>query len=476
MTNIRGLQLRAIALPIGVAALSMAALAWYRLMWIPGQETYLNERNLRALYTTAAQIKAKVENFDLAIDHAIESSENIAAVHRYVPLLAPELRVIGEGEGERVIPTADASDPPRIAIERDEGRTVMFLAYERGNKELYAKADLEAAVRPFLATRSEFDAVFIADRRGQVIVPPSTPGLALAHLDELSETGRRDSRDASKGDAGLTFENLRGATTVSDVTFGATAYKLYVHPIQLSLKARKDDLAAKPKDVGTAQDEQEEWALCGLARADRFRAASSALVTTYWLWLGLGLASVVLAIPVLKLRVLSPRERLRSADGVIVAGTAVIVIALTAFALLDARYFGWIVPSERDAQLEALGTRIVGNFRSETAAIDDQMTAFDPDTRDPHKNKNFWIQELNYGTDTVLPELRRRLDTQDVKNPCKPEWACRDALLGRMSSPDDRQTLLHPMLSLDDRQALPYPLHRRAPRSVARLAGHGMAR
>jgi hypothetical protein len=475
MANIRGLQLRAIALPIGVAALSIAALAWYRFMWIPGQETYLNERNLRALQTTAKQIKTKVENFDLAIDHTFESTHDgdqyLAVVKRNLPLLAPELTIIENAEGQKLIPAAEASDPPRIAIERDEGRTVMFLAYQRENRTFYAKADLEDAVRSFLAMPSEFEAVFIVNRRGQVIVPPSTPGLALASLEGLSEIGRSGSPDASNGDAGLTFEKRRGATSVMDVIIGATAYKLYVDPVQLSLKAQTAATPARPKrgekvedNAGSdAADEQEEWGICGLARADRFRAASSALVTTYWIWLGLGLASVVLAIPILKLHVLNPRERLRSVDGVIITGASVIVIGLSAFALLDARYFGWVVPSEGDTQLEEVGQWIVANFGDETRAIDSQMRAFDSD-----RDKGFWIRELNYRPDRVLPELRRELEpvsdkgapqlTQDVSNPCKPEWACRDALLrrvylARMKFGDEKSL----PYSYFDKTSFPYP-------------------
>jgi hypothetical protein len=50
--TIRGVRLRAVLLPLGVAVLSIAALGW------------------RILRTRGAQLKAKVDNFDRAIDHA----------------------------------------------------------------------------------------------------------------------------------------------------------------------------------------------------------------------------------------------------------------------------------------------------------------------------------------------------------------------------------------------------------------------
>ena len=77
--TIRAVRLRAVLLPLGVAFLSIAALGWYGLVRIPAQERYLNERNLRILRTRGAQLKAKVDNFDRAIDHALESyhAENV---------------------------------------------------------------------------------------------------------------------------------------------------------------------------------------------------------------------------------------------------------------------------------------------------------------------------------------------------------------------------------------------------------------
>jgi hypothetical protein len=71
--NLRSLRLRAVGPPLAVAAICAAALFWFDRIWIPAQQQYLNERNLRALRTISTQFKAKVDNFDQAIDHAIDS-------------------------------------------------------------------------------------------------------------------------------------------------------------------------------------------------------------------------------------------------------------------------------------------------------------------------------------------------------------------------------------------------------------------
>ena len=69
--TLRGFQLRVVLIPLTVAAALVAAIMWYRLFWIPGQQQYLNERNARILRTIAVQISSKVDNFDQGLDNAI---------------------------------------------------------------------------------------------------------------------------------------------------------------------------------------------------------------------------------------------------------------------------------------------------------------------------------------------------------------------------------------------------------------------
>ena len=63
--NFFGNRIRAILLPLLVALLCIAGLGWYQLVRTPARQTYLNERNLRALRTRSAQIKKqRSSNFD----------------------------------------------------------------------------------------------------------------------------------------------------------------------------------------------------------------------------------------------------------------------------------------------------------------------------------------------------------------------------------------------------------------------------
>src|SRR5882724_1699650 len=108
--TIRGIQLRAVLIPVGVAVFSIAALTWYGFAYIPSQQRYLNERNIRLLRIIAAQIQSKANNFDQAMDNAVESfringrpinpanEQDRGYFRQYVKGFAPELDVLDKTE------------------------------------------------------------------------------------------------------------------------------------------------------------------------------------------------------------------------------------------------------------------------------------------------------------------------------------------------------------------------------------------
>jgi hypothetical protein len=115
----RGSHLRGVLLPLSVAVVAIAALVWYDLVWIPAQQQYFDERNLRLLRTMSAQIKASVDNFDQAIDHAIESGWSgveepgqSVEFREYVKAYAPNLEILADDDH------SDGSD----LVRRNPGR------------------------------------------------------------------------------------------------------------------------------------------------------------------------------------------------------------------------------------------------------------------------------------------------------------------------------------------------------------------
>src|SRR5262245_29660145 len=239
----RAFRLRAILFPLGVAIASIALVAWYGLVKIPAQQRYITDRNLRLLKTKAAQIKAKVDNFDVSIDNALDfypqegrdAATYARDLQRYMRF-ASGLEILAEDDSDAAkAMRAEASDPPRVIVRRDEGRSFLYLGYNHDGKIVVARADIEKAVAPFLSG-SEFDALVLVTRNGSVIAQQSSAGLELVHVDGLRATKAAPGPAGDpKGAAAPTlFESIRKSTAVENVILGNAEYQLYVQPLPLS--------------------------------------------------------------------------------------------------------------------------------------------------------------------------------------------------------------------------------------------------
>ena len=314
---------RSALLPACVALVAIAGLAWSDPVRIPAQQRYLNERNLRLLRTFGAQIKSKVDNFDLSLDHALDTVGDVTPdeFKDYVKLWAPELEIrqFSRGKVSEDKPTKlehdlfqHASDPPRITIQRDEGTNFLYIGYKRDTTKVVAKADLGQVIGPFISSMSEFDAVLLTDRLGRVIAQKSSAGIEVAHVDRLKPAtpAPAQSKDNPTEPATL-FESLRVSSNVEDVILGDVPYKFYIQPIQLSLASfgsstvpaeqkKQRTLVTSPKS-GRSVD----WCAPTISgRATRCRYTSVLLFVA-------ALVAVCLMIPQLKPHLMNPRERLR---------------------------------------------------------------------------------------------------------------------------------------------------------------------
>jgi hypothetical protein len=253
----RAIHLRAILLPLGVAVASITAVAWYGLVKIPAQQRYITDRNLRLLKTKSAQIKSKVDNFDLSIDHALEffprspvalkdkhqereqEREYAAQFQEYVSEFAPGLEILDEYESEFELAMRNrASDPPRVVIHRDEGKNSLYLGYKHAGATIVARSDIEQVLSPFLSTGTEFDALVLVTRDGRVIAQQSSSGLELVHVDALRDSNQRPAAaGGQRPDAVGVFESLRASSNIANVILGNAEYQMYIQPVQLSLTA-----------------------------------------------------------------------------------------------------------------------------------------------------------------------------------------------------------------------------------------------
>ena len=424
---IRGIPLRAVLIPVCVAVLSVAGLAWYGFVKIPSQQRYLNEQNIRLLRTTSAQIQGKVNNFDQAIDHALESfdfphntrkgqlySDDFKA---YVRLFVNDLDIVDGIAAREVCEKGGKelySDPPRVKIEVDEGTHYLDLCYEHGSHKISAKADIEHVVAGYLSARTEFDTVALVDSRARVITQYPVSELKMSRLDRLTiasggatlslpkESGARQNDTPPN-----VMESLRATGNIEDVTIAGADYRLYVQPVQLSLKSESGD-------------DSEEWALCGLVRIDHFRSASSAISSTYWLLMIAALVVLCATIPLLKLHALNARERFHQRDGVFVAISTFVFAGLLTFALFDIYYFGYAFTTDIDRQLQDLATEIQKHFAAEVAEARKELDKLRPGMIADASH------ETMRGKDGTKPRI---VFEKEKLLRCEPQLACKQDVL-----------------------------------------------
>ncbi len=266
---------------------------------------------------------------------------------------------------------AGADDPPRMQIERDEGRHYLYLGAKQDEGDsivrVVARSDLEALVAPFLDASQEFAAVLLTTEKGEVLVQKSPLGLTLARLDGVINS--RVARDANSQP--VKFDSLSTFSNTMLVTIGEVDYKLYMQPVPLSL------LSMKKSDGDGDGRKAEQWVLCGLVRADRFKADSSSLPYTTLLWFSGFLAALALAIPFVKLKALHARERLRASDVGWVTATTFAAIGLLTLGVLDIIAFGSRFGHAVDERLRAVAVNLARNVTLEVDAINKQGETFE---------------------------------------------------------------------------------------------------
>ncbi len=174
-----------------------------------------------------------------------------------------------------------------------------------------------------------------------------------------STTSQKPSEDA--GRQGL------GVSAVSETEVASGEYKLLVQPIQLTV-ARSD----------SKTNQGYKLTVCGLVRSSTFSDKTFSFPYSLLLGFILVVLLTALSVPLIKLKLLGPKDDLRKADVVRTAGSAFLGIALLTLTLLDGH--GYLtLEGQLDDQLALLATDIDRNLRSELAGVADELDALNLD-------------------------------------------------------------------------------------------------
>jgi hypothetical protein len=255
-----------------------------------------------------------------------------------------------------------------LSVQPDQGSYWLYFQYgggtAAGSSGIGGKSEINKLFDPFVARfvideldqteQRLFDEVLVAEQEtGIVIFEDGPSNLTIVSLDTL-ENGEGEKLGLKLADQ---------SSSLTDVVLGGDNYKLFLQPVRLTLDSSEDD-----KDQGV------RWVVCGLTRSDHLRDETYAVSYTVLIIFVFAVLLSALSWPLLKLKLMGPKDRLRRADLALTFVCAMMGTALLTFLLLDQ---GMYIALEKvlDDQLKELSAGIRKNFRDEIGSALAQLNS-----------------------------------------------------------------------------------------------------
>jgi hypothetical protein len=188
------------------------------------------------------------------------------------------------------------------------------------------KLDTAAIFPALFDSKEAFDGVLLARRSGEVVYQYRVPELGITHLSLLAaKGGSGDSRKPGAESGEEKTPSFASAASFRDVEIGGREYKLFVEPISLPVGSRF-----------AGGNVREPWLLCGLVSKDKFVYKSLAISSSLLLLILAPLVLSALAWPLIRLRLIGERQRVRIFDVLLLGICSLFGVAILTLSLLDA--------------------------------------------------------------------------------------------------------------------------------------------
>lgn len=368
-----------------IAAVLVLPFVLSYMLYVRSQTAYFTERSFRSLSLISSQIGSKVESaglvlkngsdkfinpkgethsarFDADPKSAKQNLEQIKEIFKTLRDDSSEMVPIGieskAGESE-----TSPSSVTLTAVRQEADSTWLYLNYvsePTASKivvTVQAKADLNSLVKPILSRRDnigasdrdQFQNILIAEMAtGRVIFQLDSSEMRLASLDKLTLA----ENEGKKTD----IKEMGQTSNVVDVALAGSNYKLFFRPLELAL----------PSTAANAPNTA--WVTSGFIRSVYFRRESWSISYTVLIFSAFVTVLLILSWPFLKLVLIGPKDRLRTADVYFLIFSIVVVLAvLTCFGAYGYAY--WKVEDQMDAQLKQLAKDIKANLKELSQAL-----------------------------------------------------------------------------------------------------------
>lgn len=367
----------------------------YYLFYVRSQNAYFTERGFRSLSLSGQQIALKVESAGEVLKNASERfvnpKEDVQTTIKYdaqvdeqtnLANLATVLKNLKDG-GPEIVPVrvqsiGQESQTTGFAtitdVREEDGAPWLYLNYETSpNNEkkvivVKAKTNFSQLLQPLLDRRDnradspgdEFQDMLIADAAsGKVMFQLDQTGLRLASVDKLTSSDN----DQKK----IEIKEISQTSNLADIRLAGSSFKLFLNPLRLSLVTNTPN-----------GSENTSWIVCGLVSAEQFRAETWSVSYTLLILCAFVTALLVLHWPFIKLVLIGPKDRLRTADVYFLTFSTIVVLAvLTSFGLYGYSYLR--ISGLLDDQLKSLAATIKWNVNDELRKALHQLNSLSSD-------------------------------------------------------------------------------------------------
>ena len=329
---------------------------------------------------------------------------------------------------------------------------MLYLAFQRVPKighdptGYVVQTDLDKLINGLLgpSNLNPFDVVLVARADGHVIYQKSLSGVDVAQINNLEDASGQTQGKEPKA---ISAATLSPTSRLEEVRIAGARYRLYSQPLPIGFSPAKPEgpdkgaqaarqycgsVAEKKKTPGghdagaasgdktpaKAEDDANDWVLCGLVRADRFRSESQLIPYFYILVM---LAVILLSAacyPYIRLYFSLPGERLRARDVAITLLFTCFIAALVTFILTDIYFWKRVFDPGADSDMARLAVAIRNNFLIEQDAAKNELDAFDHRLGTSLSHVEEELEKLKRENVTVIYGDSKSADK------CKPGDAC----------------------------------------------------
>ena len=429
------------AVVLGVTLLVLVVpFCLYYVVYVSSQRTYFTQKSHRALEGVGSQIISRIDNIRKVVENTARKGCQ-ADAEKLQELSDKDFMELNPYGAKLVFRRADEQPPQRprsdarveapvfsgdaITVDfRQDGSTNMFvLNYTRGRESTSRQASFSVTsvtrelftpvVDRFVihdrqaAGEDLFDKVFVADSTsGTVIFEYGLEAIAVANIDDLlsasaaaaeSRQGADKQKEPASPEQGPETRPSdaaqprpaerrratgRGGSELVERKIADADYKLFLRPIQLTTP-----------QTGSNARRGLNLIVGGLVRSEHLNAKTYSFSYTLLLLLILIVLITVLSAPLIKLRLLGLKDRLRGSDVLLTVCSAFFGAALLTLTLLDG-YTYTKMEKDLDGQLADLASTVDGNLRSEIVSAAAQIDSLSDKLGENLLNLNLDSEEV----------------------------------------------------------------------------------